>query len=363
MVENNTISNLISELYKLPYLSYLSSLIYSIQNYPWKHFLSYNNFLPFIWVLSLLFIFRFFRFIYKNCIRRRVNMIKRYGKDSWALVTGATDGIGKAFCQELAIIGFNIILVSRNPEKLKKVALEIRQLNSSIKTVEIEFDFDKRNQLEDYLSVFDKNLVDKYDISIVVNNVGTDYHKPWSYFSNEETFRLINLNIKPQTMLTKIFLEKLINRNEKQKSKNNDGENDWTPLHCAFINLSSFCSDFPFPGKSIYSSTKIFDHYLSHALREEYINSNIDFISFKPLGVATPLTPKPCDYVSILPARQCVRSCLDDLVHESETYGHWLHKIQSVLINCVPNFILYPFLRHCWYSLVMNIKFDKDKKN
>jgi 17beta-estradiol 17-dehydrogenase / very-long-chain 3-oxoacyl-CoA reductase len=283
-------------------------------------------------------------------------MIRRYGKDSWALVTGATDGIGKAFCEELAIIGFNIILVSRNAEKLKKVAKQVRELNSNIKTVEVEFDFDKRNQLEDYLSVFDKDLTEKYDISIVVNNVGTDYHKPWAYFSYEETFRLINLNIKPQTMLTKIFLEKLLNRSKvKDTNKNN-------PSHCAFINLSSFCSDFPFPGKSLYSSTKIFDHYLSHALREEYINSKIDFISFKPLGVATPLTPKPCDYVSILPARQCVRSCLDDLVHESETYGHWLHKIQAVLINCVPNFILHPFLRHCWYSLVMNIKFDKEKK-
>ena len=55
-------------------------------------------------------------------------MIERYGNRSWALVTGATDGIGKAFCEELALIGFNIILVARNPEKLNKVTKEIQNL-------------------------------------------------------------------------------------------------------------------------------------------------------------------------------------------------------------------------------------------
>ena len=57
-------------------------------------------------------------------------MIERYGKNSWVLVTGASDGIGKEFCNQLAKIGFNICLQGRNKEKLEKVADEIRSIGN-----------------------------------------------------------------------------------------------------------------------------------------------------------------------------------------------------------------------------------------
>lgn len=44
---------------------------------------------------------------------------ERYGKNSWAVVTGATDGIGKGFAIELAKRGFNIVLISRTMSKLE----------------------------------------------------------------------------------------------------------------------------------------------------------------------------------------------------------------------------------------------------
>jgi len=51
--------------------------------------------------------------IYKNILRRRRNFIKRYGAGSWALVTGSSDGIGKAIAISLGKQGFNIILSAR----------------------------------------------------------------------------------------------------------------------------------------------------------------------------------------------------------------------------------------------------------
>ena len=51
----------------------------------------------------------------------------RYGEDSWAVVTGSTDGIGKAAAQHLAKLGFNIVLISRTKAKLEAVAKEIEE--------------------------------------------------------------------------------------------------------------------------------------------------------------------------------------------------------------------------------------------
>ena len=58
----------------------------------------------------------------------RLNLRKRFG-GGWAMITGASDGLGRAYAMELAKAGFNIILVARSPEKMEKVAQEIRDLH------------------------------------------------------------------------------------------------------------------------------------------------------------------------------------------------------------------------------------------
>ena len=51
---------------------------------------------------------------FRNCCRRKQNLFKRYGGQGiWAIVTGASDGIGAEFCRQLAKDGFNICLISR----------------------------------------------------------------------------------------------------------------------------------------------------------------------------------------------------------------------------------------------------------
>ena len=61
----------------------------------------------------------------KYCLLPRRNLKERYG-GGWALVTGASDGLGKQYALELARSGFNIILMARNAEKTEAVAKEIR---------------------------------------------------------------------------------------------------------------------------------------------------------------------------------------------------------------------------------------------
>jgi len=284
-----------------------------------------------IYLLILYLLFRFSKFLFKNIFRKRHNLLERYGNNTWALVTGATDGIGKKFCEELAKEGFNIILVSRSLEKLKRTSAQIKQLYPSIKTFEIEYDFSKLSNANDYLQTF-KNLQENFDISILVNNVGTDYEKMFKLLEMDEMYNYLNVNITPQTVLTRIFYDKM-NKREKRS---------------AIINLSSYAADFPFAMKSLYSATKIFNHYLSMALSEENYGDKIDFLSVKPLGVETPLSGKRANNIIAITSKQCVDGVLNDLGYENETYGHIIHKIQAPILNLIPDCLKYPLIRKFW---------------
>lgn len=79
--------------------------------------------LPIGAVLTFYLLLKFLRFVY---LYTRPSSLKRYhyghdGSPPWALVTGASDGIGLGFAHELAHRGFNVILHARNATKLEGV--------------------------------------------------------------------------------------------------------------------------------------------------------------------------------------------------------------------------------------------------
>ena len=65
-------------------------------------------------------------------VTKPFDLLTRFGRNSWAVVTGASDGIGEGFCYELARDGFNICLISRTEEKLKRVESKIKQINPQV---------------------------------------------------------------------------------------------------------------------------------------------------------------------------------------------------------------------------------------
>jgi predicted amino acid dehydrogenase len=92
-----------------------------------------------LWQISW-WTYRILFFAYHSYFGERATT-DRYGKDSWAVITGGSDGIGFACAKHLAKQGFNIVLLARNIEKLAKCADELKQINKEIKTRVIEIDF------------------------------------------------------------------------------------------------------------------------------------------------------------------------------------------------------------------------------
>ncbi|ETN42502.1 uncharacterized protein HMPREF1541_01659 [Cyphellophora europaea CBS 101466] len=106
-------------------------------------------------------------------------------KGSWAVVTGASDGIGKEFALQLARKGFNLVLVSRTQSKLEALA-------KSIEGVEVEtlaIDFSKPTET-DYVHL--ENVLGGKQVAVLINNVGQSHSIPVP-FNETDTGELQNI--------------------------------------------------------------------------------------------------------------------------------------------------------------------------
>ena len=86
------------------------------------------------------------RSLYSTILRRRVNFRGRYGRNSWALITGSSDGIGKGIALSLAKEGFNIILSARTESKLEGVKNEIKRLYPSLDVKLLVVDYERSSE-------------------------------------------------------------------------------------------------------------------------------------------------------------------------------------------------------------------------
>lgn len=242
--------------------------------------------------------------------------LKRYG--SWAVVTGCTDGIGKAYVKEFAREGINVVLISRNEEKLANLAEEIKaQFGVSTKVIVMDF----TGGVEVYQGLEEK--VAGLEIGILVNNVGVSHYP--DYFQNyerDECWKMLNVNCLSVLMMTHIILPQLLARKKG-----------------LVVNMSSASGQFPVPLLQIYSSTKAFVDFFSTCLRIECAGSGVDVQCALPFYVATKMsrirkpnmmTPSPGDYV---------RQSLGTLGVYSRSQGCWTHALQAYLMGHIPAWI------------------------
>ena len=281
-----------------------------------------------------------------------MDLLNTYGQNSWAVVTGASDGIGRGFCEELARIGFNIVLISRTKTKLDTVAKSLTEINPSIKTKIIIYDFSINNKTFNYIESF-SNLLSELDISILVNNVGISFPKLFSDLTITEVKDFIAINIIPQTMLSKVILNQLSNRmNTNAKS--------------AIINLSSTTYINPLYMYSQYAATKAFNLFLSKGMeyecKHDKSNTNkVDIIAVTPGLVATSqvgYTSREANGYSVCTPNQCANSVLDNLGFENETAGYWFHQLQIKILYFISSIVCTSVL----YALTKNAANDLNKR-
>ena len=191
-----------------------------------------------------------------------MTLIEKYG--SWALVTGASSGIGEEFARRFALNGMNLILVARRKERLEKLSQELTS-RYNIKVVIVPIDLTSENFLDEL-----KNYTKDIEIGILVNNAGFGSNGEFIDASPEKEAEMVKLNCLAPTILTHYFVKQMV---ERKKG--------------AIIFLGSVVGFQPTPFMATYSATKAFNSFLGDSLWYELKKYNIDVLSLNPGGTST----------------------------------------------------------------------------
>jgi 17beta-estradiol 17-dehydrogenase / very-long-chain 3-oxoacyl-CoA reductase len=229
-----------------------------------------------IW--TSLFTWKIIKFIWIYCLRR--SSISRYHHNNphnsappWAIITGASDGIGKQYARELAKKNFNIVLHGRNATKLHHVRTELHDEFPHLSFRVIIADASKTGpeSLKHIQEIVD-SLKDLH-VTILINNVGSGAKRNGSVYTEvqdidaEDIDHLINLNARFPAQFTRAVVPLLLSHGGP-----------------ALILTMGSMSEFGIPYLSVYSASKCFDMSFSRALRREMMAEGR---SVEVLGIMT----------------------------------------------------------------------------
>ncbi|KAF2261529.1 NAD(P)-binding protein [Lojkania enalia] len=210
-------------------------------------------------------------------------------KGSWALITGASDGIGKEFALALAAKGYNLILVSRTESKLTSLTSEIAsRYGDKISTKTFAMDF-AQNLDSDYTGL--RKLIEGLDISILINNVGLSHSIPVPFAETEqkEMTDIIMINCLATLRVTQMIVPGMISRKRG-----------------LILTMASFGGAFPTPLLATYSGSKAFLQQWSTALASELeqhgvlvqcIQSHLVTTAMSKIRKSSALVPNPKQFV------------------------------------------------------------------
>ncbi|MBI4387729.1 MAG: SDR family oxidoreductase [Candidatus Omnitrophica bacterium] len=187
--------------------------------------------------------------------------MKQENRLRWALVTGASSGIGEAFARRFAKDGWNVVLVARSVDKLNNLA-RVLTAEHSIQTLVIGADLRLPTACR---QIYDKVSASGICIDSLINNAGFGAVGTFVGIDLDRQLEMIDVNVRALAELTYFFLPLMIER-----------KHGWV------INVSSTASFQPIPYFAMYSATKAFVTSFSEALWAECRDAGVTVLNLCP---------------------------------------------------------------------------------
>lgn len=176
--------------------------------------------------------------------------------ESYAVVTGASQGLGKAFAEHLARKNINVIVVSLPGQNLKELSCELEE-NYHIKSHYYEVDLSVHGNVMKLTEWLNTN----FNIHILINNAGLGGTKKFTEATSDYINTILQVNVTATSLITHQLLPNLLKQPK-----------------AYILNVSSMAAFSPVGFKTVYPASKTFIHSFSRGLHEELKNTNV-FVS------------------------------------------------------------------------------------
>ncbi len=243
------------------------------------------------------------------------NFSQKYGP--WALITGASSGIGEQFAHMIAQEGINVILIARRMSLLEKLAENLRQLYG-VEAEAQSVDLAQDNFIEPILRCGHGK-----DVGLIVINAAAGAKGPHHEISSEKLSSILNINCRVAMMLTHAFIPELIQRGRG-----------------GILLTGSIEGFFGFPWSSGYAASKAFILSLGEGLGQELKGYNIDVLVLSPGATDTefPISQgvRREELMGIMSPHEVARHGLKQLGRKPIYITGWINRLYIGIFSMLP---------------------------
>lgn len=239
-------------------------------------------------------------------------LAKRYG--GYALVTGASEGIGQCFAEELAKVGMNVVLVARRQDRLNALA-KLLEAKYKVLCPVIDVDLSNTEQLERLLQ-----MTDKLDIGLLVCNAGFATAGNFLNIEIETEMNMLSVNCTAVTRLVHHFGRQF-------KTRGCGG----------MVLLSSIVATQGVARSAHYAATKAYVQTLGEGLQQEWQGSGLDLLVVAPGPVETGFAKRSKMQLGRTASPEVVaKQALQALGRQKLVHPGWLAKWMALALSTAP---------------------------